>query len=364
MNSLRHAGFVPYIRPPMTGPAGSLPVVSVSVARTTLNVAIFFATLFGACTLIGGFLPFPKVDGIYQKWAYFRAHKDQYDVLFLGSSRFYRQIVPRQFDDRVKAASGREFRSFNCGLDAMWPPESCFMLRELLSLEPKRLRWVFIEVMEIVSRLDDRNLTTRRMAYWHDWRHTRMVCSAISAGKQPIGEKCWLYTGHLAIYFRERSNQGRGAEWLSAAFGMEKGKSDRKMSSKLKEDGYAGRDRELEGPERERYERFLAKAKVSPPLPLVPISDALREALDRMIAEVRAAGAEPILVVSPSLFPNENFTNLPENVSVWSFLGANEYPDLYDPRHRFDIGHLNTAGARTYTDLLSARFANQIAERK
>jgi hypothetical protein len=350
----------------MTGPVGSLPTAPVSVVRATLNVAIFFATFVGVCTLVGGFLPFPKVDDVYQKWAYFRAHKDRYDIVFLGSSRFYRQIISRQFDESVKAASGREFRSFNFGLDAMWPPESSFMLRELLSLKPKRLRWVFIEVMEVVTRLDDRNISTRRMAYWHDWRHTWMACRAISGGKVTIGEKCRLYSGHLAIYFRERSNQGRGAEWLHEVFGMDKGKSrDRWTGGKSKDvEGYLGRDKPFEGPERERYDRFLAKAKTSPPLPVVPISDALREALDRMIAEVRAAGAEPILVVSPSLFPNENFASLPENVAVWSFRGANEYPGLYDPMHHFDTGHLNTAGARIFTDLLSARFASHISERK
>jgi hypothetical protein len=344
----------------MTGPVGSLPTAPASVARTTLNVAIFFVTLVGVFTLIGGLLPFPKVDDVYQKWSYFRARKDQYDIVFLGSSRVYRQIIPRQFDENVKAASGREFRSFNFGIDAMWPPETNFMLRELLSLAPKRLRWVFIEVTEIVTKLDGRDSTTRRLAYWHDWRHTRMVCRAISAGKQTIGEKCRLYAEHWGIYFREWSSQGRGAEWLSETFGMEEGKS----SDPKEVEGYLGRDKKFEGPEREQYEGFLATAKVSPPLPLVPIGDALREALDRMIADVRAAGAEPILVVSPSPFPNENFTNLPENVAVWSFLGPNEYPDLYDAKYHFDTGHLNPAGARIYTDLLSARFASHIADRK
>src|SRR4030095_7763999 len=136
---------------------------------------------------------------------------------------------------------------------------------------------VFIEVMEIATRLEDPSLASRRVAYWHDWHHTSLVFRAVSARPDPVGEKSRLYLGHAAFLAREATNQGRGANWLQRVFEIEKGKSlNRWFQSEWKDaEGYAGRDKPFEGAQREQYEGFVAKAKVAVP-PLVPISDALR----------------------------------------------------------------------------------------
>jgi hypothetical protein len=34
------------------------------------------------------------------------------------------------------------------------------------------------------------------------------------------------------------------------------------------------------------------------------------------------------------------------------------YPELYDPRHRYDSDHLNLAGAEMFSRLLAARIAS------
>ena len=107
--------------------------------RAALNIAMFFAGLVAMCATIRAALPFPKVLGIYQKWLYFSRNKDRYDVLFLGSSRFHHQIIPKQFDERVGSATGQALRSFNFGYDAMWPPDRFWILRQILPMNPAKL---------------------------------------------------------------------------------------------------------------------------------------------------------------------------------------------------------------------------------
>ena len=155
-------------------------------------------------------------------------------------------------------------------------------------------------------------------------------------------------------------NRGRGAEWLFDVFNVEQRKPDRWTRGEWTEaEGYSGRDTPFAGPQLEQYQKFVAKGKVSSRAP-VPITAALRGALEKVIGEVRATGAEAILVISPSLVPADNFSELPTGVPVWSYRGPNQFPGLYDPANRFDTGHLNSAGAEIYTDMLALRFARQI----
>jgi hypothetical protein len=77
LNSLRRLQFASYIRAVMSGPVGSMPTAFITVARATLNVASFFATLITVCTTVGKILRFPRVDGTCQKWADFQKNKDQ-----------------------------------------------------------------------------------------------------------------------------------------------------------------------------------------------------------------------------------------------------------------------------------------------
>src|SRR4051812_14733423 len=96
--------------------------------RALLPTALFCAALAGTCLGIRAMQPFPKVLGTYQKWLYFQRHKAEIDTVFIGSSRVYHAIIPPRFDAAVTAATGKRLHSFNLGYDAMWPPESLYML--------------------------------------------------------------------------------------------------------------------------------------------------------------------------------------------------------------------------------------------
>src|SRR5713226_6136440 len=58
----------------------------------------------------------PRIAQVTPKLEYFAGHKDEFDTLFVGSSRIYHQVMPEVFDE-VLRANGREARSFNFGID-------------------------------------------------------------------------------------------------------------------------------------------------------------------------------------------------------------------------------------------------------
>ena len=139
--------------------------------RAVANVLAFCIAAALVAVAIGKVAPEPEVPIVTSKLSYLREHGDEFDVLFLGSSRTYRQFICEIFDDTL-AAAGQHTRSFNLGVDGMRPPEDTYVLERALRGRTKPVRWVFVEcnALRPVVRDDDRG--TLRASYWHDYRRT------------------------------------------------------------------------------------------------------------------------------------------------------------------------------------------------
>ena len=151
-------------------PAPNKPTGRESVIRALTNTGIGAAAFLITCVGLRVVLPFPEIDGgVSQKFRFFAAHKDEFDTLFIGSSRVYFQISPAIFD-RVTRESGMPTRSFNFGIGGMYLPETGYLLEQILDLKPRNLRWVFIEYDELQTKWSPENQTSRRALYWADWK--------------------------------------------------------------------------------------------------------------------------------------------------------------------------------------------------
>lgn len=345
--------------------AGPLPASSIRrprLLRGARNIAIFLAALGGVAGVIHAARPFPEVLGIYQKYLHFAKYRADYDVLFVGSSRIYHAFIPQQFDSQVAAASGLKVRSFNFGYDGMSPPETFFVLRQLLELHPPRLRWVLIDGAPPVSRLEERGRSTRRTAYWHDARHTWLVMRLIAAEPLPWAVKWRRWLGHGTHLFNNWTNGGVGAEQLAFALGTEKRKKPTRWlppRAWAEREGYEpGKESVLTGGVLGWYQGMVAE--LARDRTERPISAALREGFAAVITEVRRTGAEAMIVLTPMVKEPENFVGYPPGVPVWRFQDPAQYPALFEAANHYDHAHLNHAGAQVFTDLLSARFIEHL----
>jgi hypothetical protein len=81
-------------------------------------------------------------------------------------------------------------------------------------------------------------------------------------------------------------------------------------------------------------------------------------ALDRLAATVVRSGATPIFVVPPTTEAGHFFptTARERNLAVLDFSDVRKYPELYVPEHRIDLDHLNTAGAKIFSEALAQCF--------
>jgi len=282
-------------------------------------------------------------------------------LIYLGSSRVFHEFIPAQFDADL-ATRGYQLRSFNFGQDGMWPPESFYMLRQILAMKPPQLKWVLIDLMAIKSEIDG-NESTLRAVYWHDLRHTwiawRHALQVDMLGQRTPREKAEAIWRHAQLWGQRATGLGHGHDQIEVALKLADEKKPRPVVAAGFEAGGIG---PLRGEMLKMFTRAVDRLKTNPPRR--PIHPVLRDALEQVIKEVRAAGAEPVFVVAANIFGAERYNNWPPaGVEILRFDDPNRYPDLYDPAHRYDPHHLDATGAQAFTRHLAEQFLN-VLERK
>lgn len=326
--------------------------------KASACVVLFIGAFLGTCYAVHALAPFPRVPALKQKHAFFADRKDQYEVLFIGSSRVNHQFIPLQFDREMKAA-GHPLRSFNFGRDGMWPPESLYMLRELLRLQPAKLKWVFIDLMNINASLEG-NEATQRAVYWHDWRHTSMAIRETAGKRMNPEEQRHEILAHARLFFQWLVSLGDGSSDLVFRLKAEKEKEQKWA----KDEGYQpGPENGLNPEQTEEFNKAInGLRRTTKARPMSPI---LRPELLALTAEIRALGAEPIFIVAPTIYPQERYSDWPPaGITTFSFDDPDRYPQLYKPEERYDPYHLGPKGAMIFTSELSRRFLEHLGGKK
>jgi hypothetical protein len=359
-------------------PPVGLPKAEKSLASATLLCGVFLAALAGGCALAGRLLPFPDIPAVGAKIEHLSRHGDDYDVLFVGSSRVYQQIVPAVFD-RVAAQNGVPVKSFNAGIAGMMSPESGYLVEAILRLPHRRLRWVIFEATPLET--ETRGANTSRFAYWHDGTRFGFVIRAlweeavVQLRAQPragFSARCQVWTafaGHAWVHFHgwllRQSNINGGVDVLNRwAKSPGSSVSPRKVLGE-RGDGWVPADKRYQVMAldvRAKYEESY-RARLSTPAARDLGYPACQSALQQSIASMTQSGLRPILFIPPmtverNFFPDEE---IEQKVSVFDFSDVRRFPELYAPEHRTDIGHVNSAGAEALSAILAQRFVDLVS---
>ena len=344
-----------------------------TVIRALTNTAIGAVAFLITCAGLRVVLPFPEIDGgVSQKFRFFAAHKDEFDTLFIGSSRVYFQISPAIFD-RVTRESGMPTHSFNFGVGGMYLPETSYLLEQILNLKPRNLRWVFIEYDELQTKWSPENQTSRRALYWADWKRVSLLLRKLTdAGTDPVwlpspaklrdivlrqkGEKNTrtLLTFYAGQFEKNYTNVARATDVLQYFLGRDtKGRRARYLG--VASDGYVTRPNRISPNQVAAYERGLAAAMAQ--TDTHPLSPYAVEAYRQCAQEVRETGATPIFLITPSTTQINVATESTGLTGVvMAFNNPRTYPGLYRSSARRDGQHLTKSGAEEFTRIVAANF--------
>jgi len=358
-------------------------------------VAFIVATL-----LLGQIIPSPTIPSnvvfIGPKNDYYQAHKDDYNVLFFGSSRVYNQIVPDVFDTSARAA-GIAVNSYNFGVPAMRALDSTVLLEDALENPPANLKWVFFETILDKGYEPIPNARTQRAMYWHTWENTRLAARYILMSEASMPEKAVLLASHLLPALYRQMNVGRlFAQVLPSEFSAEErevaaqftiaegysplvDESDPKRQDFLASQAeYAAQvasliesDGSTDGAAAEATARSAVQSladstrlETTPSADAPPALAANKQMLLAKITQIiRAAGAEPIFIEPPSLDPDRDFRVALAQGEIDTLLAYKDplrFPQLYQADQRFDSAHLNPTAAREFSRLLAQDFAQSL----
>lgn len=310
---------------------------------------------------------------MHAKLEHFRRHKDEYDLIFFGSSRTYRAFDPQVFG-RESARLGRPVRALNFGIGAMRPHEISALVRRVLASRPARLRWVMIELMHWEPTVLENMTRHPRTTDWHDPCETWSACRTVWLAETTTEKKLARWRTHLERMAVKLTNWGRGprrvGEWLQS------GRPEPALMWWMASgDGFVAIDDETGRRYATRRREFLTKYWATfhrqiRDLPLGQAQPATLQrfnvtAIRRQQAAVRAAGAEPIYVVPNVRWGTPVLHLLARHGQIDNFIALNDpraLPALYTADNYFDQGHLNRRGARHFSVELARRFAGRVQQ--
>lgn len=360
----------------MSAPAALVPrrrPLARALGQVGLCAAAFLAVAAGVRRLV----PWPEEYGLRAKMEHLAAHKDELDLVFVGSSRVFRAFDPRVFDAALSAA-GHPLRSFNLGVGGMRAFEQDYVLGRLLALEPARLRWVLLEGGEWDPAFDySFNAFSWRSVGWHALPQTLDAVTAALRDARPLRERLRLARTHVELFLTRLSAYGQGREVLAAWLGgggdergrslerheLEQGRGFKAAEEQARASGEAADPWRDPAGYRAQVEAIVAAGRTdAEPATLARVP---RAALRRERDETRARGIELLHVLPPGLEAAPVRWALARRGEILVLLDADRperYPELFAQESRFDPKHLNARGAERFSLLLAEAFLRHLAE--
>ncbi|MCZ6783178.1 MAG: hypothetical protein O7G30_07685 [Proteobacteria bacterium] len=342
--------------------------------RHSVLAVLALLAFMGVASGLRAWVPWSESSDLAARVRYFAAHRDEFEVLFFGSSQVRRSLAPAVIDAELQRR-GHPLRSFSFGTEGMNGYEADALLEDVLDMRPRRLTWVFVELRywHLDGVADPRNHFTDRMVHWHTLRQTAAVLRSLGGRTEPLAHRIWRGWVHLQHGFWHFTSLGQGARSLSVR--VDPPVPAQRIAA---ERGFASLD-EWPSPHAEearsrflhaldpyrqrvaRLSRFRGGAVHSELTDRIDL-DFLRSQAQR----VRAAGAELVYFVTaipdaaPELRELERSGSLP--APLLSFNSPARHPELYRVDHRYDGDHLNRRGAEVMSRAFAARFARMLED--
>ncbi len=301
-----------------------------------------------------------------EKIRYIEKTQKQVDILFMGSSRVRRGIIPAQFDSLLSGRN-RTAISFNLGGPAASVGENLYLLKHYsASAAGVYLKTVVIEWPgEYLP--GSRYYKTERARYWMDLRSFKQQVSLLFV--RPGLVSAWR-EGSLSYLFSTLIHRNIGLSRIRIV-----------MTNKMVPDTSLDENRGY-APLKAPHARLISSGPI---IPGESVYDTLQAGRDRekalqihslkdidpvtedvdlwlgLIRQYKERGIKLILLIPPGpvtvrqlalarRIPSENLVDLSHPMA---------YPDLYDPAIFHDFVHLNHEGAQRFTKHIADLFLKQ-----
>lgn len=342
--------------------------------RRAWALILGFLVAFVVTTLsIHRLVPWPEEFGLRAKFEYYRDHKDEFDAIYVGSSRLFRGLEPAIVDAEM-AQRGHPIRSFNLGFGGMTTFEQDFVLRQTVGLKSSKLRWIFFEggpwdpADYFLS-----NKFTSRSIFWHDNYGTLQALHSVVLAKKPPLEKWLIAYTHLQLWAMKTNNMGQGKAVVSSLLGITNDSALRGLSDETVAEGLgyqALEDVPSADPDAAHKALMERRSDFESRIARIPAWNAQEldvesynfDALRAQYQLAREANATLVYILPPNHEGNSDRLRLHERGDIpilFDYSDPAKYPEFFQIEKRFDQMHLNKDGALLFSRQFAADFAEQ-----
>lgn len=311
-------------------------------------------------------------QAITDKRNYIVKNKDDYNLMFFGSSKTFHQIDPVLFDSIV--SKDMEVHSFNYGIQNLLPPESFYLYENLLKEDSLHFKYVLME-LNWFPNIKYKNLHTRRNFYWlNNDNYVYTINSAINS-RIPLPYKVWTVGTRSVNYIDKTFNIGIVNEIFN--YHAQENDETALTLDVLKDNkGFlpVNRDSAAKGKNSyflsERYRKEIEEVKRASSVSFAKYEDVENfdyyneiyfEKINHLIKLSEDRGIHLIFTMPPQwksyqydeLIPL--FEQIPENHKI-QFADSRKYPELFKKENLFDADHVNEQGSRILTKLIAEKF--------
>ena len=335
--------------------------------RKFLYKAIFFLLILGVVRFcIGWFIPYHTGGRhVSEKIRYIEDNSEKVDIIFLGSSRIRRGVIPNLFDSITNGFTKRAGISYNLGNPASAVGENLYLLRNYAGSDAgKHLKTVMIEWVGAYLPTPVR-YGTERARYWMD---AQSLAEQVALMKSHPGLTTAVMQEKIQYAFGAFLHRNLGLRRVSNVW-MDTFKSD--ISEEVTKGYHRVYDRHalhiskkespttgirVYGPKQAQSAVTNAR-KIHAMEHLVIPSEDVR-LWGRLINKYKQQGIRLVIMIPPGPV-NERQLALIRRLPKGHYIDLSDpdqYPELYNPDLFYDFVHLNHDGAKLLTQYLAEAY--------
>lgn len=291
----------------------------------------------------------------YLKYVYYKNNFSiqEYNTVFFGSSRIYRQLNPIYFDELLTTEGTR---SFNFATGGTYNPESYYLIEQFLESDKSNgLRYAFIEIQSLTKFNKNNNYSSTKGSYWNT---IRILAYSFKYMMKDDSYNSFDYLLYLIshfnrlidfdIYKKIHSVSKKTVVNNSGHYSLEYEMSSQNALT-LKKRNYQFHSDTLA-----IQDRIVASINANEFSSIKPNIHHIKF-LRNIKAKAEKKGINLFFIVPPRLSLEQYADIIPitkhlSTNEVIELHDYNKYKEFYLTKNSFDIGHLNNNGTKIFTE--------------
>jgi hypothetical protein len=315
----------------------------------------------------------PRVGSAYdEKLEHLARAGDQYDTLYIGSSRVFRGLDPAVIE-RAAEEHGLKMHGFNCGEDGMFAPEDSYVFEQALKGRREPLKWVLIETSSFLPTAAELANPSDRLIAWHDWPRTMAACRSAYGAREErkasffkrwsrrleVVSKNWKeISGHLRCFALRTTRLGRGGALVQSLVAPQRVAEPPLPIVEAR--GFIPLTQPRTPRDLAKWEEAVKERRAQPGKRRILAPEAQRN-LEGMLSLARKSGARVIMLHPPMLSPMIYEPGPQTHVPLLDYSDPDKYPVLYALENRKEHAHLNAKGAEVFSRIVGEEWARVAA---